>query len=85
MFRPSMVADHRNRKETIHWTICYRHWRRSDPPGSPVHFGLGTETRIDAARIVWPNGVMQAEFDLAADQDIVATLQLKGSCPWLFA
>ena len=53
--------------------------------GSPVHFGLGAETRIDVARIVWPNGVMQAEFDLAADQDIVATQRLKGSCPWVFA
>ena len=53
--------------------------------GSPVHFGLGTETRIDVARIVWPNGVLQAEFDLAADQEIVATQRLKGSCPWVFA
>ena len=31
--------------------------------GSPVHFGLGTRTSIDVARIVWPNGVVQAEFD----------------------
>ena len=53
--------------------------------GAPVHFGLGTRTRIDVARIVWPNGVMQAEFDLAADQEIVATQRLKGSCPWVFA
>jgi len=52
--------------------------------GAPVHFGLGTRTRIDVARIVWPNGVMQAEFDLAADQAIVATQRLKGSCPWVF-
>ena len=53
--------------------------------GAPVHFGLGTRTRIDVARIVWPNGVMQAEFDLAADQEVVATQRLKGSCPWVFA
>ena len=25
--------------------------------GAPVHFGLGTHTAIDVARIVWPNGV----------------------------
>ena len=53
--------------------------------GAPVHFGLGTRTGIDVARIVWPNGVMQAEFDLAADQEIRATQRLKGSCPWVFA
>ena len=28
---------------------------------------------------------MQAEFDLAADQEIVAIQRLKGSCPWVFA
>ena len=31
--------------------------------GAPVHFGLGTRTGIDVARIVWPNGIMQADFD----------------------
>ena len=28
-----------------------------------VHFGLGTRTSIEVARIVWPNGVLQSEFD----------------------
>ena len=42
--------------------------RPADPeagrsPAAPVHFGLGSRTAIDVARIVWPNGVMQAEFD----------------------
>lgn len=53
--------------------------------GAPVHIGLGGRTAIDVARIVWPNGVMQAEFDFAADQAIVAEQRLKGSCPWVFA
>ena len=53
--------------------------------GAPVHVGLGTRTAIDVARIVWPNGVMQAEFDLRADQAVVAEQRLKGSCPWVFA
>jgi tetratricopeptide (TPR) repeat protein len=52
--------------------------------GAPVHFGLGARTTIDVARIVWPNGVMQAEFDPAVDQVIVAEQRLKGSCPWVF-
>ena len=53
--------------------------------GAPAHFGLGTRTAIDVARIVWPNGVMQAEFDPAIDQPFVTEQRLKGSCPWLFA
>jgi Tfp pilus assembly protein PilF len=52
--------------------------------GQPAHFGLGTRTSIDVARIVWPNGIMQADFDRKADQSIVAEQRLKGSCPWVF-
>ncbi|HXD74020.1 MAG TPA: CRTAC1 family protein, partial [Vicinamibacterales bacterium] len=50
----------------------------------PVHFGLGTRTAIDVARIFWPNGIMQADFDRKADQELVAEQRLKGSCPWVF-
>ncbi len=53
--------------------------------GPVVHAGLGDRTRIDVTRIVWPNGVPQAEFDPAVDQPIVAHQRLKGSCPWIFA
>jgi hypothetical protein len=53
--------------------------------GTPLHFGLGSRTSIDVARIVWPNGVAQAEFDLDVDDTIVAEQRLKGSCPWVFA
>ena len=52
--------------------------------GAPVHFGLGTRTGIDVARIFWPNGIMQADFDRRADQAVVAEQRLKGSCPWVF-
>jgi tetratricopeptide (TPR) repeat protein len=52
--------------------------------GGPVHFGLGTRTGIDVARIVWPNGVPQAEFRTGVDDAIVAEQRLKGSCPWVF-
>ncbi|HUK35007.1 MAG TPA: FG-GAP-like repeat-containing protein, partial [Vicinamibacterales bacterium] len=52
--------------------------------GQPVHFGLGTRTQVDVARIFWPNGIMQADFDVKADQSIVAEQRLKGSCPWVF-
>jgi hypothetical protein len=50
-----------------------------------VHFGLGDATRAEVARITWPNGVLQSEFDVAADTVVSASQRLKGSCPWLFA
>jgi tetratricopeptide (TPR) repeat protein len=53
--------------------------------GGPVHFGLGARSGIDVARIVWPNGIMQADFDRMANQAVVAEQRLKGSCPWVFA
>ena len=53
--------------------------------GAPVHFGLGGQPRIDVARVAWPNGVVQADFDLPARGVFVAEQRLKGSCPWLFA
>ena len=50
-----------------------------------VHFGLGESTGAEVARITWPNGFLQSEFNLTADAQISATQRLKGSCPWLFA
>jgi hypothetical protein len=52
---------------------------------SPVlHFGLGEHSSVQFARIVWPNGFVQAEFDLKADQAVLAEQRMKGSCPMLF-
>ena len=53
--------------------------------GPQIHFGLGEQTNVDVARILWPNGSMRAEFALKADQEIVTEQRLKGSCPFLFA
>lgn len=50
-----------------------------------VHIGLGEAPRADVVRIIWPNGVLQAEFDVAAGAAIRADQRLKGSCPWLFS
>ena len=50
-----------------------------------VHFGLGDAAGAEIARITWPNGVLQAEFDLVAERTVNATQRLTGSCPWLFA
>jgi Tfp pilus assembly protein PilF len=53
--------------------------------GPQIHFGLGEQTRVDVARILWPNGSVRAEFALKADQEVVTEQRLKGSCPFLFA
>jgi tetratricopeptide (TPR) repeat protein len=53
--------------------------------GPLIHFGLGEQTGADVVRIVWPNGSVRAEFDLQADQTVLAEQRLKGSCPFLFA
>ncbi|MCS7465434.1 tetratricopeptide repeat protein [Stieleria sp. ICT_E10.1] len=49
-----------------------------------IHFGLGKHSQIDVARIVWPNGTNQAEFELSENSSSVAVQRLKGSCPWVF-
>jgi Tfp pilus assembly protein PilF len=53
--------------------------------GPLVHFGLGENESTDVVRIVWPNGAVQAEFELGSDQAVLAEQRLKGSCPSLFA
>ncbi len=53
--------------------------------GPQLHFGLGTHTETDVARITWPNGAVTAEFALNANQEVLTEQRLKGSCPFLFA
>jgi tetratricopeptide (TPR) repeat protein len=53
--------------------------------GGAAHFGLGTRSTLDVVRILWPNGVPQAEFGIGVDDVIAAEQRLKGSCPWVFA
>ena len=53
--------------------------------GPVVHVGLGTRSGVDVTRIMWPNGVVQADFERAANLAVVAEQRLKGSCPWVFA
>ena len=60
-------------------------WQKQVIQTGVIHFGLGPRTSIDVARVVWPNGVPQAEFGLGVDDAFVAEQRLKGSCPWVFA
>jgi len=50
-----------------------------------LHFGLGEQSSTDVVRILWPNGMENAEFALKADQEVLTEQRLKGSCPFLFA
>jgi len=49
-----------------------------------VHFGIGDRSGAEVARITWPNGTVQAEFDLVSTQTALARQRLKGSCPWVY-
>ena len=50
-----------------------------------LHFGLGEQSSTDVVRILWPNGMENAEFALKADEEVLTEQRLKGSCPFLFA
>ncbi len=50
-----------------------------------VHFGLGDRPGSDVARIIWPSGTSQVEFDSKADLEVIAEQRLSGSCPFLYA
>ena len=51
-----------------------------------MHFGMGShQGGTQFARIGWPNGIIQTEFNLKPDQTLLAEQRLKGSCPYLFA
>jgi Tfp pilus assembly protein PilF len=49
-----------------------------------VHFGLGGRTKADVIRITWTNGVPQNIFLPGADQSLIESQTLKGSCPFLY-
>jgi Tfp pilus assembly protein PilF len=61
------------------------HLQRHLITGPVVHVGLGEAAQSEVVRIMWPNGTLQSEFNIAADAAIAANQRLKGSCPWLFA
>ncbi len=52
-----------------------------------VHAGLGKHAKVDWLRITWPDAVLQAELEVAADRTLaIVELPRKiSSCPHLFA
>ena len=69
-----------------------REWRESTavtPPVAPADllFGLGTRRHVDAIRLLWPSGVLQAELPPAEHTGPLRITELDrkpSSCPFLF-
>jgi tetratricopeptide (TPR) repeat protein len=61
------------------------HLQRRAIDAPVVHFGLGEAQQAEVVRILWPNGILQSEFNTKSGATVDATQRLKGSCPWLFA
>ncbi len=57
------------------------------PAPADVLFGLGKRTTVDAVRVLWPAGIVQAETELADTKSLSLTeLDRKpSSCPYLYA
>ncbi|WP_111708810.1 CRTAC1 family protein [Lutibacter citreus] len=49
-----------------------------------VYFGLGHRAKVDIIRITWTNGVPQNMLLPDADQALIESQVLKGSCPFLY-
>lgn len=56
-------------------------------PPLRVHAGLGDHAKVDWLRMIWPDSVLQAELELAANRvaAIEETPRKETSCPYLFA
>ncbi|HVW96197.1 MAG TPA: FG-GAP-like repeat-containing protein [Mucilaginibacter sp.] len=52
--------------------------------GPLTEFGVGSRTKLDAVRVIWPNGVPQVIVDPSRKNRILEAEKLKGSCPFLF-
>ncbi|MGQ0722783.1 MAG: CRTAC1 family protein, partial [Candidatus Eiseniibacteriota bacterium] len=86
VLRPVGVENNRDGVGLTVELLAGARYLRAEGTGRPIHLGLGDEGRVDALRVRWPNGILQAVLDAKPDR----TLELKekaglvGSCPFLY-
>lgn len=57
------------------------------PAPADIIFGLGKRTTVDAVRVLWPAGIVQAETELANTKSLITLTELDrkpSSCPYLY-
>jgi tetratricopeptide (TPR) repeat protein len=56
------------------------------PAPADIIFGLGKRTVVDAVRVLWPAGIVQAETEIAKDKtlSLVELDRKPSSCPYLY-
>jgi tetratricopeptide (TPR) repeat protein len=55
------------------------------PAPADIVFGLGKRTAVDAVRVLWPAGIVQAETEIATKSLTLTELDRKpSSCPYLY-
>jgi tetratricopeptide (TPR) repeat protein len=55
------------------------------PAPADIVFGLGKRTTVDAVRVLWPAGIVQAETEIAKSPITLTELDRKpSSCPYLY-
>ncbi|HKY43833.1 MAG TPA: FG-GAP-like repeat-containing protein, partial [Pyrinomonadaceae bacterium] len=55
------------------------------PAPADILFGLGKRTTVDAVRVLWPAGILQAETELSKSPITLTELDRKpSSCPYLY-
>jgi Flp pilus assembly protein TadD len=57
------------------------------PAPADIVFGLGKRTTVDAVRVLWPAGIVQAETELANTKSPITLTELDrkpSSCPYLY-
>ncbi|HMB69775.1 MAG TPA: FG-GAP-like repeat-containing protein [bacterium] len=83
---PLGVKNNRDGVGAVVELLAGSRYVRGDGDGRPFAFGLGTDGRVDAVRIRWPNGIHQGITDAAPNTVIQVEEKagLVGSCPFLY-
>lgn len=86
LVEPVGVKNNRDGVGTIVELLADSRYVRGDATGGPVHLGLGSEGRVDALRVRWPNGIQQGVTDASPNETVRVEEKagLVGSCPFLY-